>query len=62
MTSQDAALVELARRFGVATEYDDWVGQRIDVPEHTLIAVLGALGVPAATADDRAAALVEPRP
>src|SRR6478752_3990599 len=58
MTSQDAALVELAHRFGVATEYDDWVGQRIDVPEPTLIAVLGALGVPAATSDDRAAALV----
>jgi 4-alpha-glucanotransferase len=58
MTSQDAALVDLARRFGVATEYDDWVGQRVDVPEHTLIAALGALGVPAATSDERSAALV----
>jgi len=58
MTSQDAALVELARRFGVATEYDDWVGQRMSVPEHTLIAALGALGVQTATSDERAAALV----
>ncbi len=57
MTPQDGALIELARRFGVATEYDDWVGHRVDVPEQTLIAVLGALGVPAAAADDRAAAL-----
>ena len=57
MTPQDGALIELARRFGVATEYDDWVGHRVDVPEQTLIAVLGALGVPAAAADDRAVAL-----
>ena len=34
MTPQDGALIELARRFGVATEYDDWVGHRVDVPEH----------------------------
>ena len=44
----------------MATEYDDWTGRRIDVPEPTLIAVLGALGVPAATPNDRAAALVPP--
>ncbi len=58
MTDQDATLIELARRFGVATEYDDWVGQRVNVPERSLIAVLGALGVPATTAEDRAAALI----
>jgi len=51
-------LIELARRLGVATEYHDWVGHLVSVPEHTLVAVLGALGVPAATAEERIAALV----
>jgi 4-alpha-glucanotransferase len=55
----DAALAALARKFGVATEYDDWVGHRIEVPEPTLIAVLGALGVAAETAGQRSAALAD---
>jgi 4-alpha-glucanotransferase len=53
----DAALAELARRFGVAVEYDDWVGHRVEVPEHTLISILDALGVAAETAEQRSAAL-----
>ncbi len=57
MTEQDAVLVELARRHGVASEYDDWVGNRVRVGERTLIAVLAALGVPAGTPEDRNAAL-----
>lgn len=57
MTEPAASLVELARRHGVATEYDDWTGRRVTVAESTLVAVLAALGVSAATEDDRAAAL-----
>ena len=57
MTELAPSLVELARRYGVATEYLDWKGQHVVVPETTLVAVLGALGVAAATEDDRAAAL-----
>jgi 4-alpha-glucanotransferase len=57
MTTQEPSLVELARRFGVATEYDDANGRRVVVPEHTLVAVLAALGVDATTQEQRAAAL-----
>jgi 4-alpha-glucanotransferase len=57
MTELAPSLVELSRRYGVATEYLDWNGRHVDVPEATLVAVLGALGVPATTEDDRAAAL-----
>lgn len=57
MTEPAASLVELARRYGVATDYEDWAGRRIAVASSTLISVLAALGVPAATEDDRAAAL-----
>lgn len=53
----DPSLVELARRFGVATEYLDWNDTRVEVPAQTLLAVLGALGVAASTDEDRAAAL-----
>ena len=51
------SLVELARRYGVATEYLDWKGHHVVVPETTLVAVLGALGVAATTENDRVAAL-----
>ena len=57
MTELDTSLVELARRCGVATEYDDWTGRRVGVSEHTLVAVLAALGLPASTGDERASAL-----
>ena len=57
MTDLAPSLVELARRYGVATEYVDWTGKHAGVPETTLIAVLEALGVPAATEDERIAAL-----
>jgi 4-alpha-glucanotransferase len=58
MTEPAPSLLELARRYGIATEYDDWNDNHIVVSEDTLVAVLGALGVSAATEDDRAAALV----
>ncbi|MDT5243089.1 MAG: 4-alpha-glucanotransferase, partial [Mycobacterium sp.] len=59
MTDLPASLVELARRNGVATEYDDWTGRRATCASSTLIAVLDALGVPAATEAERIAALLE---
>jgi 4-alpha-glucanotransferase len=59
MTVLAPSLVELARRYGVATQYEDWTGTRTAVSESTLVAVLDALGVSAATEDARAAALVD---
>src|SRR5829696_2396224 len=53
-----ASLIELARRYGVATEYQNWTGRHTTVADSTLIAVLDALGVPAATEDERTAALL----
>ncbi len=58
MTEPAPSLVELARRNGVATEYLDWTGRHATVAESTLVAVLDALGVSAATDDERAAALL----
>ncbi|MBV9513258.1 MAG: 4-alpha-glucanotransferase [Mycobacteriaceae bacterium] len=52
-----SSLVELAGRYGVATRYEDANGQQIVVPDRTLVAILAALGVAAATEDDRRAAL-----
>ena len=57
MAETPQSLGELASRYGVATGYQDWTGRHVDVPETTLIAVLAALGVPAATEDERSAAL-----
>ncbi|ORA84883.1 4-alpha-glucanotransferase [Mycobacterium malmoense] len=57
MTELAPSLVELARRFGVATEYEDWTGRRVLVPEATLVTVLAALDVTAGTEQQRNAAL-----
>jgi len=57
MAALPPSLVELAGRFGIATDYEDWAGRRVIVPENTLIAVLAALGVAAATEPDRSTAL-----
>jgi 4-alpha-glucanotransferase len=57
MAETPQSLGELARRYGVATEYQDWTGRHVDVPEITLVAVLAALGVAAVTEDERRAAL-----
>ena len=54
---QLAALLELARRHGVATEYVGADGCRVVVAEHTLVAVLDAMGVAAVTESERAASL-----
>ncbi|MHA3021351.1 4-alpha-glucanotransferase [Mycobacterium sp. BMJ-28] len=50
-------LADLAERYKVSTEFLDWTGRRLPVPEQTLVSVLAALGVPAATDDERRAAL-----
>ncbi len=47
------ALAELARAFGVATEYWDWQGNHVIVGEPTISAVLRALGLD--VSDDAAA-------
>ncbi|EKF21557.1 4-alpha-glucanotransferase [Mycolicibacterium hassiacum DSM 44199] len=59
MTDLPATLVELADRFGVATEYEDWTGSRRTVAEATIVAVLDAFGVSARTDDDRRKALAD---
>ena len=51
------SLVELAGQFGIATDYEDWAGRRVGVPESTLVAVLAAFGVAATTELERSAAL-----
>jgi 4-alpha-glucanotransferase len=56
MSQTAPSLVELAGRFGIATDYLDWSGRRISVPDSTLIAVLSALGVAAADEPQRRAA------
>jgi len=57
MTELAPSLVELAKRFGIATAYEDWTGRQVPVPETTLVAVLAALGVAAATEQERNVAL-----
>ncbi|MGW0160918.1 4-alpha-glucanotransferase [Mycobacterium sp. NPDC003323] len=49
-------LADLARLYGVATEFVDWRGRSTPVSEQTLIGVLAALGVPAETESERAQA------
>lgn len=58
-TQVPASLIGLAQRYGVASEYTDWTGRAVPVSASTLIAVLDALGVPAATEQDRADALAD---
>src|SRR4051812_18382926 len=55
----DPTLVELAAAYGIATRYDDWRGQPVDVSEKTLVAVLAALDVDARTPDARRLGLDE---
>ena len=57
MTELAPSLIELARRYGIATEYEDWTGRRVRVSETTLKAVLAALGVAAGDDHERNVAL-----
>ena len=45
MTSISDDLLELAHAYGVATEFHDWRGRRVDVPAPTVEAVLTAMDV-----------------
>ncbi|MEP7089018.1 MAG: 4-alpha-glucanotransferase, partial [Nocardioidaceae bacterium] len=54
MTSDPAALDELAHAFGIATHYTDWRGRPVDVPADTVGALLSAMEV---DVSDPAAAL-----
>ncbi len=58
MTSHQS-LADLAARYRVATEYYDANGRNVVVSDHTLVGVLGALGVTAATEEQRLTALRE---
>ena len=57
MTLQQQSLAELAGRYRVATQYYDANGRQVVVSDHTLVAVLEALGVAADTEEERLAAL-----
>lgn len=54
VTTSSPALVELAHAYGIATEFTDWRGQQVDVPEETVRQVLSAMDV---EVSDPAAAL-----
>lgn len=56
-----AWLSELAAELGIATEYDDWRGGRRQVDDDTVIAVLAALDVDAATPEAAERSLIERR-
>ncbi|GFG75755.1 4-alpha-glucanotransferase [Mycobacterium botniense] len=58
MTVLAPSLVELATRLGIATDYQDWTGRRVSVPETTVVAVLAACGIRAESEPERAAALI----
>jgi 4-alpha-glucanotransferase len=57
MSDPAPSLVELAGRFGIAADYEDWTGRRVPVAETTLVAALAAFGVAAGTEPERTAAL-----
>ncbi|MGI8645451.1 MAG: 4-alpha-glucanotransferase [Nocardioides sp.] len=59
MTSPDQALLDLAARHRISTDYWDWQGRQVPVNLETLVAVLGGLGVAAATPAEVSAALVD---
>ena len=59
MELPSARLLELARAYGVSTEYWDWEGEHVTVSAATVRAVLGALGVDVATEESVAVALRE---
>ncbi|MEO3937987.1 4-alpha-glucanotransferase [Dermatophilaceae bacterium Soc4.6] len=52
-------LARLARAHGIATDYSDWQGQHAPVADDSIRAVLAALEVPATTAEEVEASLVE---
>ena len=57
MTGLSNELLALAQARGVATDYWDWRGNHVQVPEETIVAVLAAMEVDASTPAAAAAAL-----
>ncbi len=58
MTSHPSrALAELARAYGIATEYWDWQNQHATISAETISAVLAAMGVEVANDDEASEAL-----
>src|SRR5215468_11240497 len=53
----DAPILELCRRLGVETDYVDNAGVRREPPRATLVALLAALGYPAATRSEAEASI-----
>jgi 4-alpha-glucanotransferase len=58
VATEQEVLRELAAEYGIATEYRDWRGERVDVGDATLRAVLAAFDVDVTTAESLQAALV----
>ena len=50
-------LLELAQARGVATDYWDWRGNHVQVPEETIVAVLAAMDIDASSPESAAASL-----
>ena len=57
VTGLSNELLELAHARGVATDYWDWRGNHVQVPEETVVGVLAAMDVDAATPESTRAAL-----
>ncbi|HEX6874874.1 MAG TPA: 4-alpha-glucanotransferase [Nocardioidaceae bacterium] len=57
MTGLDNDLLALARAYGVATEFWDWRGNHVQVPEETIVSVLAAMDVDASTPEATGRAL-----
>ncbi|HSE10482.1 MAG TPA: 4-alpha-glucanotransferase, partial [Nocardioidaceae bacterium] len=57
MTGLSNELLALAHARGVATDYWDWRGNHVQVPEETVVAVLGAMDIDASTPAAAASAL-----
>ncbi len=51
MTGLSNELLALAQAHGVATDYWDWRGNHVQVPEETIVAVLAAMDVDASTSE-----------
>src|SRR5947209_4978573 len=59
MTGANEPLIQLARRYGVQTSYQDNAGQRRDAAPESLVRILQALGADLARLEDAAQALRE---
>ena len=57
VTGLSDQLLALAQAYGVATDYWDWRGNHVSVPEETIVGVLAAMDVDASTPEAAARAL-----